>query len=92
MEKIIQNYLNEEHHNQRSRLKRVNKYLKEDFRCNTIYYRGATKVASILAFGIFFLYSSKFKTCNLTIQAKKYKNYICFCYQTIKHTLRVVIF
>ncbi len=40
------------HYNQRSMVERVNKYLKEDFGCNTIYYQGATKVASILAFGI----------------------------------------
>ena len=35
-----------------SMVERVNKYLKEDFGCNTIYYQGATKVASVLAFGI----------------------------------------
>ena len=40
------------HYNQRSMVERVNKYLKDDFGCNTIYYQGATKVASILAFGI----------------------------------------
>jgi transposase len=40
------------HYNQRSMVERVNKYLKEDFGCNTIYYQGATKVASILAFGV----------------------------------------
>ena len=40
------------HHNQRSMVERVNKYLKDDFGCNTIYYQGATKVASVLAFGI----------------------------------------
>jgi len=40
------------HYNQRSMVERVNKYLKEDFGCNTIYYQGATKVASVLAFGI----------------------------------------
>ena len=39
-------------YNQRSMVERVNKYLKEDFGCNTIYYQGATKVASVLAFGI----------------------------------------
>jgi hypothetical protein len=46
-------------------VERVNKYLKEEkrrtdlmsvrvsqFGCNTIYYQGATKVASVLAFGI----------------------------------------
>ena len=40
------------HYNQRSMVERVNKYLKEDFGCNTIYYQGANKVASVLAFGI----------------------------------------
>ena len=44
--------LDEEHYNQRSIVERVNKYLKDDFGCKTIYYRGATKVASVLAFGI----------------------------------------
>lgn len=42
----------EHHYNQRSMVERVNKYLKDDFGCNTIYYKGATKVASVLAFGI----------------------------------------
>jgi hypothetical protein len=32
------------HYNQRSMVERVNKYLKDDFGCNTIYYQGATKV------------------------------------------------
>lgn len=40
------------HYNQRSMAERVNKYLKEDFGCSNIYYKGATKVASVLAFGI----------------------------------------
>jgi len=40
------------HYNQRGMVERVNKYLKDDFGCNTIYYQGATKVASVLAFGI----------------------------------------
>jgi hypothetical protein len=40
------------HYNQRSMVERVNKYLKDDFGCNTIYYQGASKVASVLAFGI----------------------------------------
>jgi TRAP-type mannitol/chloroaromatic compound transport system permease small subunit len=40
------------HYNQRSMVERVNKLLKDDFGCNTIYYQGATKVASVLAFGI----------------------------------------
>lgn len=40
------------HYNQRSIVERVNKYLKDDFGCNTIYYQGAVKVASVLAFGV----------------------------------------
>ncbi|MDQ7046600.1 MAG: transposase [Sulfurovum sp.] len=40
------------HYNQRSMVERVNKYLKDDFGCNTIYYQGADKVASVLAFGV----------------------------------------
>ncbi len=48
----LQQNLDEEHYNQRSMVERVNKYLKDDFGCNKIYYQGATKVASILAFGI----------------------------------------
>ena len=44
--------LDKEHYNQRSMVERVNKYLKEDFGCDKIYYQGATKVASVLAFGI----------------------------------------
>ena len=42
----------EQHYNQRSMVERVNKYLKYDFGCDKIYYQGATKVASVLAFGI----------------------------------------
>ncbi len=42
----------EKHYNQRSMAERVNKLLKDDFGCNKIYYQGATKVASVLAFGI----------------------------------------
>ena len=63
------------HYNQRGMVERVNKYLKEDFGCNTIYYKGATKVASVLAFckygfrfttrHLIHLYSSKFKISNL---------------------------
>ena len=41
-----------EHYNQRSMVERVNKYLKDDFGCDKIYYQGANKVASVLAFGI----------------------------------------
>ena len=40
------------HYNQRSMVERINKYLKDDFGCDKIYYQGATKVASVLAFGI----------------------------------------
>ena len=40
------------HYNQRSMVERVNKYLKDDFGCDKIYYQGGTKVASVLAFGI----------------------------------------
>jgi len=44
--------MDREHYNQRSMVERVNKYLKDDFGCNKIYYQGATKIASVLAFGI----------------------------------------
>ena len=44
--------LDKEHYNQRSMVERVNKYLKDDFGCGKIYYQGAEKVASVLAFGI----------------------------------------
>ena len=40
------------HYNQRSMVERVNAYLKDNFGCNKIYYQGATKVASVLVFGI----------------------------------------
>jgi transposase len=40
------------HYNQRSMVERVNKYLKDDFGCDKIYYQSATKVSSVLAFGI----------------------------------------
>jgi transposase len=52
--KYLNHHLNldQEHYNQRSMVERVNKYLKDDFGCNKIYYQGATKVASVLAFGI----------------------------------------
>lgn len=52
--KIINQHLDldKEHYNQRSMVERVNKYLKDDFGCDKIYYQGATKVASVLAFGI----------------------------------------
>lgn len=44
--------MDKEHYNQRSMVERVNKYLKDDFGCDKIYYQGADKVASVLAFGI----------------------------------------
>ena len=52
--KYFNHHLNceKEHYNQRSMVERVNKYLKDDFGCDKIYYQGATKVASVLAFGI----------------------------------------
>ena len=52
--KYLNQHLNcdEKHYNQRSMAERVNKLLKDDFGCNTIYYQGSTKVASVLAFGI----------------------------------------
>jgi len=37
-------------------VERVNKYLKDDFGCDKIYYQGATKVVSVLAFGILSIY------------------------------------
>ena len=39
-------------YNQRSSVGRVNAYLKDNFGCDKIYYLGATKVASVLAFGV----------------------------------------
>ena len=39
-------------YNQRSSVERVNAYLKDNFGCDKIYYLGATKVASVLAFGV----------------------------------------
>ena len=52
--KAINQHLNldKAHYNQRSKVERVNKYLKDDFGCDKIYYQGATKVSSVLAFGI----------------------------------------
>lgn len=40
------------HYNQRSMVERVNAYLKDNFGCDKIYYQGAIKVASVLAFAI----------------------------------------
>jgi len=40
------------HYNQRSMVERVNAYVKDNYGCSTIYYKGATKVASVLQFAI----------------------------------------
>jgi DNA-binding transcriptional regulator GbsR (MarR family) len=52
--KDLNQHLNsdKQHYNQRSMVERVNAYLKDNFGCNKIYYQGADKVASVLAFGI----------------------------------------
>ena len=49
-------------------VERVNKYLKDDFGCDKIYYQGAKK--SSFCFSIWYficLYSSEFETCDLTL-------------------------
>jgi hypothetical protein len=48
----LYNDWDEKCYNQRSSVERVNAYLKDNFGCNKIYYRGATKVASVLAFAV----------------------------------------
>jgi hypothetical protein len=48
----LYNDWDEQCYNQRSSVKRVNAYLKESYGYNKIYYRGATKVASVLAFAV----------------------------------------
>ena len=48
----LYNDWDEKCYNQRSSVERVNAYLKDNYGCNKIYYRGATKVASVLAFGV----------------------------------------
>jgi len=40
------------HYNQRSSVERVNAYLKDSYGCSKIYYQGAQKVASVLAFAV----------------------------------------
>ena len=40
------------HYNQRGSVERVNAYLKDSYGCNKIYYQGAQKVASVLAFAV----------------------------------------
>jgi len=48
----LYNDSDEIHYHQRSSVERVNAYLKDNYGCDKIYYRGATKVASVLAFGV----------------------------------------
>jgi hypothetical protein len=48
----LYNDSDDHHYNQRSSVERVNAYLKDNYGCHKIYYRGATKVASVLAFGV----------------------------------------
>jgi hypothetical protein len=48
----LYNDWDEKCYNQRSSVERVNAYLKDNFGCDKIYYRGATKVASVLAFAV----------------------------------------
>jgi transposase len=48
----LYNDWDEKCYNQRSSVERVNAYLKDNYGCNKIYYKGATKVASVLAFGV----------------------------------------
>jgi hypothetical protein len=88
--KYLNQHLNcdKEHYNQRSMSERVTKYLKDDFGCNTIYYQGATKVASVLAFGILSIcISSEFKVSDTKV-VKKEKKSCKFYYQTIKHGVK----
>ena len=40
------------HYNQRTSVERVNAYLKDNYGCNKIYYKGDTKVASVLSFAV----------------------------------------
>jgi len=40
------------HYNQRSSVERVNAYLKDNYGCNKIYYKGDRKVASVLSFAV----------------------------------------
>jgi hypothetical protein len=70
-------------------VERVNKYLKDDFGCDKIYYQGATKVASVLAFGILSIcihQSLRFITID-----KMRENHSIFGYRTIKHAVKMRI-
>ena len=48
----IYNDSDDRHYNQRTSVERVNAYLKDSYGCNKIYYQGAQKVASVLAFAV----------------------------------------
>ncbi|WP_415408308.1 transposase [Sulfurovum sp. CS9] len=48
----LYNHSDDLHYNQRSSVERVNAYLKDSYGCSKIYYQGAQKVASVLAFAV----------------------------------------
>ncbi len=48
----LYNNSNDLHYNQRGSVERVNAYLKDSYGCSKIYYQGAQKVASVLAFAV----------------------------------------
>ena len=48
----LYNDSDDRHYNQRSSVERVNAYLKDSYGCSKIYYQGAQKVASVLAFAV----------------------------------------
>jgi len=48
----LYNDSDDRHYNQRGSVERVNAYLKDNYGCNKIYYQGAQKVASVLAFAV----------------------------------------
>ncbi|MEA3223440.1 MAG: transposase [Thermodesulfobacteriota bacterium] len=48
----LYNDSDDRHYNQRTSVERVNAYLKDSYGCSKIYYQGAQKVASVLAFAV----------------------------------------
>jgi len=48
----LYNDSDDKHYNQRTSVERVNAYLKDSYGCSKIYYQGAQKVASVLAFAV----------------------------------------
>ena len=48
----LYNDSDDRHYNQRTSVERVNAYLKDSYGCSKIYYQGAKKVASVLAFAV----------------------------------------